>query len=111
MSMKRGRLRSITTSHMYDENNAPAGHTVRAEFEPPEPDGDEGSVSGPQMGMGSSPMPAYQSNSIETPHETYDSAEAKAREHHTENLKRFGHGKPKGFMSHAKMRAAAGRKV
>jgi len=105
--VKRGRLRRVTIKHMYNEDGNLAGHTVTAEHEP-DMDDMEGKSDGPSY-MPSPP-------DIETPHETYDSAEAKAREHHTDNMARFGKGKAAAKktampqMDEEPMRAAIGRK-
>jgi len=99
--VKRGRLRRVTMKHMYDEDGNLTGHTVSAEHEP------DASASD---GKGYTPYPP----DIETPHETYDSAEAKMREHHNDNLKRFGGKKAKkaaaASMNDAPMKEALGRK-
>ena len=102
--MKRGRLKRGTIKHMYDQDGTPSGHTVTAQHDP-DMEGKNGSADG--MGPGSyMPSPP----DIETPHETYDSAESKAREHYTENAKRFGGGKKSAAMDESPMRAAMGRK-
>ena len=105
--VKRGRLRRVTMKHMYDEDGNLAGHTVTAEHEP---DMDE--MKGKSDGPSYMPSPP----DIETPHETYDSAEAKMREHHNDNAKRFGGKKTKASakaspdMDEAPMREAMGRR-
>ncbi len=104
---KRGRLRRTTIKHMYDEDGNLAGHTVTAQHEP-DMDDMKGNADGPSY-MPSPP-------DIETPHEDYNSAEAKMREHHTDNLKRFGGKKAKASakmapqMDDSPMREAMGRK-
>jgi hypothetical protein len=80
---KRGRLKRVTIKSMYGKDGNLAGHTVTAEHEP-EMSGD---------GKGQPSMMGGYPPHIETPHETYDSAEAKVREHHLENAKKFGSGK------------------
>jgi hypothetical protein len=103
--VKRGRLRRVTIKHMYNEDGNLAGHTVTAEHGP-DMEGMKGKSDGPSY-MPSPP-------DIETPHETYDSAEAKAKEHHMDNMKRFGKGGAKKAaapaMDEAPMRMALGRK-
>lgn len=104
--VKRGRLRRVTMRHMYDEDGNLSGHTVTAEHEP-----DMEGMKGKTDGASYMPSPP----DIETPHETYDSAEAKMREHHMDNLKRFGKGKGAAKksaapMDESPMREAMGRK-
>jgi len=75
----------VTIKHLYDEDGGLSGHMVTAEHEP--------DTDAKPESPGSSYVPSPPD--IETPHETYDSAEAKAREHHNDNVRRFGK-KPKG---------------
>ena len=79
--VKRGRLRRVTIKHMYNEDGNLAGHTVTAEHEPDMEAMKAGQAKGNYV-----PSPP----DIETPHETHDSAMAKVKEHHEDNLKRFG---------------------
>ena len=98
---KRGRLRSVTIKHHYKDGHL-AGHTVRAEHEPDEDD------------RNPSASPIYTSDALadETSHETHDGALAMARQHHEDNVKRFGAGKKrKSVMDAEAMRAAIGRKA
>lgn len=97
--VKRGRLRRTITEHLYDEDGAPAGQTVTAEHEP-----DMSAAKDGNAYMSSPP-------DIKTPHETYDSAESKAREHYTDNMAKFGKkGKKSGPPMAGAMMAAMGRK-
>lgn len=57
----RGRLRSVTLRHMYDEDGSVTGHVVSASYDRKKDDG---------------PYP----NEVETPHETLDGALDKVRE-------------------------------
>lgn len=98
--VKRGRLRRTSIKPMYDEDGGVAGYTASAEHEP------EPSSDGKYQG--------YPSD-IETPHETYEGAEAKVREHHEASAKRFGgkkakKGGPESELSEGPVRAAMGRK-
>lgn len=95
--VKRGRLRRVTIKHMYDEDGAPSGHTVTAEHEPDASTGD---------GKGYTPYPP----DIETPHETHDSALAKAKEHYESNMARFGKKGKKISVPEGPAQAALGRK-
>jgi len=92
--IKRGRLRRTSIEHLYDEDGAPSGHIVSAEHEPGS-DGD---------GKGYNPYPP----DLKTPHETYDGAEAKMREHHETNVARFGK-KKKANLDIGPAKAALGR--
>lgn len=106
-NVKRGRLRRVVLNHMYDDDGNHAGVTVRAEHEP-----DMDSMPTGKAGEAMPYMPSPPD--IETPHESYDSAEAEAREHHLENMKRFGKGGKKKAaapeMDESDMRGALGRK-
>ena len=96
-NVKRGRLRETSIRHLYDEDGAPAGHTVRAEHEPDMDDA--------KKADGYYPSPAP----IETAHGTHEDAMAKVMEHHADNLKRFGGKKKKAMEPTEEMRKALGR--
>lgn len=81
--MTKGRLKRTTIHHMYDDKGTLSGHKVVPEYEP---DSDDAG--------GNMPMSMNQSE-ISTPHETHDSALAKASEYHAANMKRFGGKKKK----------------
>ena len=91
---KRGRLRSVTINHLYKDGKL-SGHTVQAHHEPDEDD----------MGRSGSLQ-----SSDATPHLTHEDALGMARQHHEDNVKRFGGGKKrKSVMDPEAMRAAIGR--
>jgi hypothetical protein len=73
---KRGRLRSVSIRPMYDEKGKITGHTVSADHETQPEKGKEG---------GYSYLPP-----IESPHETSESALAKAKEHIADNSEKQG---------------------
>jgi len=76
---KRGRLRSVSIRPMYDEKGKISGHTVAADHEAEPESGKVGYVP-----------------PIESPHETTDSAMAKAKEHIDNNAEKQGVAGEKG---------------
>jgi len=95
--MKRGKLRSVSTRPMYDEKQNISGYTVSADHDAED--------SGSSDAGYSRSMP-----SIDTPHETMESANVKHTEHVTANAARFGAKKKSAPMDESPMRAAMGRK-
>lgn len=90
-TISRGRLRSVTLKNNYDQDGAPAGHTVSPDY-----DADDSGM------MSMSPQ-------VSSSHETHDGAMAKMQELHQDNMKKFKK-KAAPKMDEGAMRMAMGRK-
>lgn len=72
---KRGRMESVETKPMYDENDKVTGYNVRAKHEPAK--------------TGTPGEPMMYPSPIETPHESLESAMAKHEEHVRKNAEDY----------------------